>query len=140
MAVSVEAKIIDGLVSWFQGITLPAGVTVAYPNINFTPPAGLPHIALMVRKNTPTNAHIGGGTEPIRQGIFLANVNWPNGHGIIKPTELAAVIRDRFAFGTVIGHDGIEIRIVEEPTVQGDVQGDVYTVIPVVVPWNCYPS
>lgn len=139
MAVSIEAKIINGLITWFNGITLPAGVEVAPPNVNYEPTVGTPYVRLMVRKNTPQTSHIGGGKEPIRRGFFLANVNWPVAQGIVKPSELAGTIRNRFAFATVIPHDGITIRIVEEPTVQGDDVRDAFIEIPVVCPWQVYP-
>ena len=59
MASSVEAKVINGLMTHFKAIALPAGVKVAYPNKNFTPD-GREYIRLSIRKNTPTNPHIAG--------------------------------------------------------------------------------
>lgn len=150
-AVSVEAKIINGLIEHFNGITLPAGVTVAYRNANFVKPTKIvtisgkaatvpvPYVELIIGKNPPINSHLGGGKEPIRRGLFLANVYWPVGQGIVQASELAGTIRNHFAFNTQINHDGIRIWITEEPTVQGDEQGPVYSVIPVVTPWRVFP-
>lgn len=139
MAASVEAKIVEGFLEYFRGILLPPGVVVAYPNAKFTKPAGLPYVRLTIAKNTPETMHIGGGKEPRRQGIFLAVVCWPVNQGIINATELAAVIRDRFAYNTQIVYQGVTIWIDEEPSVQTDEQGDTHTEIPVVVPWHVYP-
>ncbi|BAQ18308.1 phage tail terminator-like protein [Methyloceanibacter caenitepidi] len=135
---NIEAKIINGLLTHFGAISLPAGVTVAYPNINFDPD-GSPYVRLTIAKNQPVNHHIGGGKEPERVGIFMAVVCWPVGAGIVAPSELAGTIRDHFKFNTQINYDGIRIWITEEPRVAGDDQGPVYCEIPVVIPWRCLP-
>jgi hypothetical protein len=138
MARGIEAKIIDGLLAHFGGAVLPSGTDVAWPNVNFEPD-GSPFVRLSVAKNNPVTHHIGGGREPGRMGILLAVVCWPVGQGLIPPSEVANDIRDRFKYNTVIRHDGIVIRIVNEPRVAGDDQGDVYTEIPVVIPWIVDP-
>jgi len=144
MAISIEAKIVAGLLARFGEIALPQGVTVAYPNIDFTPASDgsnnpLPYVRLSVRKNRPSTIHIGGGREPVRMGLILAVVCWPVGKGIIAASELAGTIRDHFAFATRFDYDGITFWIVEEPVVNDDMQGPVYTEIPVVIPWQVYP-
>lgn len=141
----VEAKIVSGLMAHFSGLSLPAGVGVAYPNVNFTP-SGSPYVRLSLAKNTPTNPHISGALT-IYRGIFMAVVCWPINQGIVAASELAGAIRDHFAFNDalnnrrVISHDGIEISIGLEdaPRVAGDDQGTVYTEIPVIIPWTVYP-
>lgn len=139
MATSIEAKIITALEAKFLTITLPAGVQIAAPGIAFTPDGTNPYVRVTIAKNQPINHNLSGGKEPERMGIFLAVVCWPTGVGLVPPSELAATIRDAFAFGTKIETDGIRIKIVDEPMVQGDMQNGVYTEIPVVVPWHCYP-
>jgi hypothetical protein len=138
MAATIEGKIVEGLLTWFQGVTLPTGTKVAYPNVDFVPD-GNAYVRLSVRKNTPQNTHLGGGMEPIRMGFLLAAVCWPVGQGIIAASDLANAIRDRFAFGTIITHDDISIFVTAEPAVNDDDQGAVYTEIPVVIPWSVYP-
>ena len=146
MAISVEAKIVEGLLNHFNGLTLPAGVTVAWPNVDFTPD-GNPYVRLAVRKNVPQQPFIRGNREPIRMGFLLVTVCWPVGAGLIEPSELAAQIRDHYAFDDVhsdrriIEYDGIRIfiGIDQEAQVNDDMQGDVYTEIPVIVPWKVYP-
>lgn len=140
MSTSIEAKIIDGLLERFGTVTLPVGVSVAYPNVAFTPDGTSPYVRLTIAKNTPVTASLSGGREPIRMGLFMVTVYWPVGAGIIAPSELAGTIRDAFAFGAKwVSNDGVEFRIVEEPTVKGDLVDGVYTEIPVVIPWHVYP-
>lgn len=136
---SIEAKVVSGLMAHFTGISLPSGATVAWPNTNFTPPPDKPYVRISIAKNQPINRHIGGGKEPERIGLFMAVVCWPVGQGIVAPSELAATIRDRFAFNTKIDFDGIRIWIDDEPRVAGDEQGSVCCEIPVIVPFHVYP-
>ena len=136
MAVSVETKVVEGLISHFEGLglTLP----IAYPNVDFIQD-GTAFVRLSIEKNDSTTWHMGGGRQPIRMGLFMAMVCWPVGQGIIAASELAGQIRDRFAYNTVINYDDITIRITEEPRVAGDMQEDAYAEIPVIVPWMVTP-
>ncbi len=139
MATSIEAKVVDGLISRFNELTLPSGTGVAYPNVTFTPDGTHPYVRLTVAKNTPINHHIGGGKEPERLGIFLATVCWPVGAGLGTASDLANAIRDAFAFNTKWTYSAVDFRIVEEPAVQGDIVDGAYTQIPVTIPWHVYP-
>lgn len=139
MSTSIEAKVADGLIRRFGEVTLPSGCTVAYPNVAFTPDGTHPYVKLTVAKNQPISARISGGHEPIRQGIFLATVCWPINQGLGAASDLANAIRDKFAFGSRWTEAGVEIRVVDEPMVQGDIVNGAYDEIPVTVPWKVYP-
>lgn len=150
MATSVEAKIVDGLCSHFSGLipSLPTGMTVAYPNIDFTPPAA-GYVRLSIGNNGAMFPTIRANREPIRMGIFMATVCWSLGGGLIAASELAGTIFDHYAFNDdksgrrVISCDGITIRTMLDGTGVGGVkdamQGDVYTEIPVLIPWKVIP-
>ena len=141
MAGNIEAKIINGLMEHFRGVPL-GGAEVAYPNVDFSP-SGAPYVRLSVVKNSVSSPHI-SDAGAVRMGLLMASVCWPVGKGIVSASELAGAIRDHFALNgedrRVIEHDGIEIHIGvdEAPSVKGDIQGPVYTEIPVVIPWHVY--
>ena len=139
MATSIESQVVDGLIDRFRTVTLPAGVGVAYPNKAFTPDGTHPYIKLTVAKNQPITSHIGGGKEPIRMGIFLAVVCWPNNSGIGAASDVAQSIRNAFAYNSRWTYSSVEFRIVDEPMVQGDIVNGAYVEIPVVIPWRVYP-
>ena len=153
MAASVEAKIVNGLMTHFGGISLPTGMRVAYPNVAFPgkdehgeplpmPEAG--YVQLSVRHNTPIAQRV-ADTDTVYRGILLAVVYWPANDGLGDPTEFAATIRDYFAFDgverRVILHDGIEIHVGLDTAAQlaSDEQGPVYLGIPVLIPFTVYP-
>lgn len=138
MATHIEAQIPDALIEHFDTITLPTGVSVAYPGINFKPTKDEGYVRLQLLKNEPIQPRIRFGNEPIRQGIFQASVFWPEGAGIIKPSEVAGTIRDAFARGTKIDGGSFTIRIDQEPTVGSDIQEKAWLQIPVSVPWIVY--
>lgn len=137
-ASSIEARIVLALQDAFEAITLPAGCRVAGPGLAFTPDGTNPYVRLTIAKNTPINAALGGGREPVRQGILLLTVCWPVGAGILPATELAATLRAAFKFNTRINFTGGYIKICEEPAVQGDMIDGVYVQIPVVIPWMAF--
>jgi Bacteriophage related domain of unknown function len=139
MSTSIEAKIIDGLLRRFGTITLPSGCGVAYPNDPYDPDGTNPYVRLTIAKNQPISGRLSGGKEPIRMGLLLATVCYPVNTGINNGSELAGTIRDTFAFGTKWTEQSVEIRIVQEPMVQGDAVVGAYSEIPVVIPWHVYP-
>lgn len=134
----IETKIYEGLIAHFETLSLPAGTEVAYPNVDFTP-SGDWFVAVSVSRGKPINHDMGGGEEPERRGFFLVRVCRKANKGTNAATNLAGSIRDHFAFGTIIRHDGIEIWITEEPSVEDGEQGPVYYETPVVIPWRVYP-
>lgn len=139
MATSIEAKVVDGLISRFNELTLPSGTGVSYPNVTFVPDGTHPYVKLTVAKNQPISARLSGGHEPIRMGIFLAVVCWPTNSGLGAASDVAQSIRDKFAFGTKWTYSAVDFRVVDEPMVQGDIVSGPYTEIPVTVPWRVYP-
>lgn len=137
-ATSIEAKIVLAL----QGAVLPvaqaAGLAIAGPGVVFTPNGTSPYLRVTIAKNTPINTGIGGGREPVRQGILLVTACYPVGAGILPATETAAAIRAAFAFNTKIPFTGGFIKICDEPALQGDMIDGVYVQIPVVVKWMAF--
>jgi hypothetical protein len=137
-ATSIEAKIVLALQESFQEVTLPVGCGVAGPGVVFTPNGTNPYVRLVIAKNTPINAALGGGREPVRQGILLLTVCWPVGSGLLPASELAGTLRAAFAFNTRIDFAGGYIKVTQEPTVQGDMIDGTYVQIPVVIPWMAF--
>ena len=137
-ATSIEAKIVLALQEAFQDVTLPTGCGVAGPGVVFTPDGTNPYVRLVIAKNTPINAALGGGREPVRQGILLLTVCWPVGSGLLPATELAATLRAAFVFNTRINFTGGYIKVTQEPAVQGDMIDGTYVQIPVVIPWMAF--
>lgn len=137
-ATSIEAKIVLALQTAFQGVTLPTGCGIAAPNVPFTPDGENPYVRLVIAKNQPVNVAIGGGREPVRQGILLLTVCWPVGVGLLPASELAGDLRDAFAYNTRINFTGGFVKVTGEPMVQGDMQVANYSEIPVVIPWQAF--
>ena len=138
VATSIEAKIVLALQQAFQTVSLPTGCGVAGPGVVFTPDGSNPYVRLVIAKNKPINAALGGGREPVRQGILLLTVCWPVGSGLLPATELAATLRERFKYNTRVDFAGGFIKVTDEPTVQGDMIDGTYVQIPVVIPWMAF--
>ncbi|MGX1096516.1 phage tail terminator-like protein [Amorphus sp. MBR-141] len=139
MAAHIETEIIEAMVSRFASMTLPAGVTVAWPGQNFEPEANVPYVRVNIQRNTPINHDIGGDMEPERMGVFQATVCWPTGIGITQASDLAGQIRDRFRFATSIDTTTGHIRIVDEPSVIDGETGSAFRETHTIVPYHWYP-
>lgn len=138
MATDIEAIIPEGLMAHLATISLPAGVRIAWPNVNFTPDSN-PYLRVLIFKNEPVQPRIRFGNEPIRLGIFQVSVMWPQGQGEIAPNEITGQIRTHFARGTKIEQDGITIRIDREPSVGGSLQEEAWLRVPILINWIVYP-
>lgn len=138
VAVSIEAKITLALENAVIPVAQGLGLPIAAPGVTYAP-TGAPYLAVIIGKNQPLNVAIGGGREPVRQGILLLNVYWPIGSGLLPATEAAATLRNTFRFNSRFDFDGGFIKVTTEPTVQGDIIGDNgYLLIPVTVPWQAF--
>jgi hypothetical protein len=121
-------------------------MTVAYPNVDFTPPAA-GYVRLSIGNNGAMFVGLRANREPIRQGIFMATVCWPIGSGLVVASELAGTIFDHYAFNDnksgrrIITVDEISIHMMLDNTggVKEMMQGDVYAEIPALIPWKVIP-
>ena len=66
-------------------------------------------------------------------------MTWPTGAGTLAATDAAASLRTAFKFNTRIDFAGGYIKVTDEPTIQGAIEGDNgYFLIPVTVPWVAF--
>ena len=140
MATHKDAQIDDALFRHMSTMVLPAEVTggISYPNINFDADSK-PHIRTSHFTNQDQNIDISFETDTIRRGIFQASVFWNVGTGLIKPKEVAGLIKDHFALGTRITEATFTIRIDEPPSIGSDIQETNWVQIPVSIPYVIYP-
>lgn len=140
MAVHIDAKITEALLDHFVALNLPSSVTggVEYPNVKFER-KNKPYVRISIFKNEDQNICIGLDERPVKRGIFQASVFWPAYRGIIKPTEVAGIIKDHFDLGVRIITPDFTIRIDEAPSIGSHIQEDKWVQIPVSVNYIIYP-
>lgn len=141
IATSIEGKITLALEQAVLAAAPAAGFPsnrIAAPGRVYTPDGVNPYLKLTIAHNTPVTVAMSGTREPMRQGILLCVVNWPAGSGTLAATEAAAKLRAAFRFNTRLPFDGGYIKIVDEPTLQGNIGDDVSVEIPVVIRWVAF--
>ncbi len=130
-------------VAQFAAAQSPAVLRVAYPNVEFTPPAVGPTAKWLRATFLPADTLSPFYASPNRHyGTLQVDVFWGIGGGDIAPARLAADVIAWFKRGSSFRRDGFLVRIIRTPfrgpTIQED--GDPWSMIPVRVPYLCYAS
>lgn len=131
---SVDAAIQAALYGHLKRITLPTALPLAPEGKSFDAggKAYLRPTYLPAEANAP---HIAFDGDAEHVGLYQVSVFWPAGKGIADPLAVADAIRAHFARGTDFALDGIDLRILREPSTLPAVQEPSWLQIPVRVPW-----
>lgn len=107
---------------------------VAYPDVDFTPPASGKYLEARFLPNRP--AYEGLSSGRMDQGLLQINVVWPRKQGVIKPNAAAAEVMAHFPKGLRLQGSGVRVKIDREPWAAAPLIEDDKTVIPVTVSWT----
>jgi hypothetical protein len=132
MATTADAIILDGLLEHLSGLTLSTPLTVAYPNVDFSPPS-TGYLRATHFPNETTQVTLGDTGQNRHTGFLQVSVMWPNGTGDIIPLDIAGEVIARFKRGTVISKGGLSIRIINPPTISPALQDDPFTQYPITI-------
>lgn len=135
MATGIEASILEGLLARLSSLTLSPAMSVAWPNVDFTPPAA-GYLRAQHFPNTTNQVNLGDTGKNRHIGLFQVDVFWPVGTGEIAPKERAALVAAHFKRGTQITQDNLIIRVIQPPTVSGAITGDAFVQIPVFIQYQ----
>jgi hypothetical protein len=141
MTDAVEVAIELALLDRVQDFATAQGLTIALPNIEFTPPA-ISKAAKYLRAtlvpadtatigvaNTATNQHL---------GLLQIDVFFGSGAGEIAARRIAASIISYFIRGTRIVKDGFNVDVLQTPRLGPSLKDGVWNFIPVRIPYNCF--
>lgn len=106
---------------------------IAWPEVNFTPPVSGKYLRIDLFTNAPFWQGVTNGR--MDQGLLQVTVVWPRGQGIIKASEVAALVMEHFAKGLVLIGSGVRVKINREPWAASPITEDDKTSIPVTVSW-----
>jgi len=117
-------------------ITNPTKLTVAYENVDFTPP-------------NPGDYYLRESLQPVLErkvasgliegiGRVVYDVFYPEGKGTEVAEDLATEISNIFEAATSLQHQGIDIAIDRTERSPGLKVDDVWYIIPVVINWRTY--
>lgn len=138
MATRVETKIADALKSRLSALTFSPALTIAWPNVAFTPPTGT-YLRVDNLRNGTDRMVIANDGPHRQQGILQVTVVAPVNGGEDAALEIAGQIADWFTAEPRLFFNGGELRITKRPDIASLKDPDgVHWQVPVSVPWTAY--
>ena len=135
MSDTIETKIDSALFGRLATLTLPPTHQIAWPTVNMTPTGQ--HLRVDNLWNDPRTVTLGDAGKNRYVGLFQVSVAWPVNLGAIGPADVAGAIAAHFKRGTVMTHEGINVRVVRPPLrLPAFTEDNTWYVIPVRVPYQ----
>lgn len=113
--------------------TLP----VAYPEVGetFSPPADGRYLEVAFYPNRPLMEGLAAGVK-IDQGLLQITVVWPKNDGLVRPLEVAEIVKAHFAKGLPMTATGAVVRVSKETWIAAPLSGTADVRVPVTVSWT----
>ncbi len=113
MVTAIETRIAEGLFARLATLVLEPALPIAYPNVDFTPPADNRWLRVTeIPAPAAAFAFATGGTRD-HAGVLQIDVLWPQGTGMAAPRQVADALVAHFTPGRVIYCDGAKIKITQ---------------------------
>lgn len=136
MPSTVESLILDALMARVNGIGI--GYPVAWPNVDYTPPADQKYLAVAFLPNRNQRVAITTTTPHRRGGLLQVSVYWPRGKGIAAPLDIAGKVAEHFPADLILAAGGVTIRVTQAPDVAGLLHEDQAVQVPVSIYWEAF--
>lgn len=134
---SIETDIAEGLGNHAIELAAALGLSIAAPNVPFSPPDGK---YLDIRHFRNTNLNPSWGDEKTLLGIYQISVVDPKQNGEIPATAVASQVIDAFHKNTVIYSGTVRLVIYENPTLLTTVQDGHKSIYPISIPYRCFKA
>lgn len=137
-ATRTESKIARALAQRLEALTFSPALSIAWPNVKFTPPSGT-YLRVDDMRNATDRVVIANDGPHRQQGILQVTVMAPIDGGEIAPLEIAGQIADWFMAEPRLFFAGGSVRITKRPDIVSlrDPDGARWQV-PVSVSWEAY--
>lgn len=133
--VAIESMLLDrlGLLA-----NSPALLPIAWPNVQFPPPAASPTTGYLRATFLPADSFslgISSSSSNQHYGIFQVDVFWGLFAGELVPARIAASIIAWFKRDTAFSKDGFIVRIIQTPYRRVMIRDDPWVILPVRIPY-----
>lgn len=141
MTEAVEVAIELALLTRAQSFAVSQSLTIALPNIAFTPPAVGTNAKYLRATLLPADtvslgiAHLSNNHH---YGLLQIDVFYGAGGGEIAPRRIASSIISYFNRGTRMTSNGFNIDVPQTPRIGPQITEKDWTLLPVRVPYNCF--
>jgi hypothetical protein len=129
------AQALDALFS--RAATIDTGspaLPIAYPEVEFDPPADGKYLAVSAFPNRP--AAEGLTTGRVDQGLLQVTVVWPKDQGLIAPAGIAQAVIDHFPNGLALQSGSTRVKISGQPWAAAPITDTDRVSIPISIPWT----
>lgn len=109
-------------------------LTISYPDVAFTPPASGKYLDVSLFYNRPAWEGLNDGK--IDQGLLQITVVWPEGHGVIKPAQIADAVMAHFPKGLRLYSGSTRVKVSGEPWAASPILDAASTRLPITIPWK----
>lgn len=139
MADTTEGRIFAALMMRASGLS-SLGLPIAWPNVDFTPPADGKYLRIQHVPNATQRQWIASDGVHRYLGILQVSVFWPKGQneGELRPREIAGQVAAHFPCDHLMTEDDVSVRVMERPTVADMLVEDSRVHIPVSIQWECF--
>lgn len=134
---TIEENIEAALFARVASLSLSPSLSVAWPNVPFTPPAG-GYLEVLHFPNRPTRTFLAGGDPHFRQGILQLTLVSPLNAGSATATGLAGDIAAHFPADLALYRDGLRLKVQAAPRVWPAEKTDVSWNVRVDVQYECF--
>ncbi|MFN3858112.1 MAG: phage tail terminator-like protein [Caulobacter sp.] len=126
------AAVADALLTRCSSLAVGSpALTIAWPDVAFTPPASGKYLEVRVFFNRPRFEGLASGV--LDQGLLQVTVVWPKGAGIIQPASAAEAVKAHFPKGLTLSGG---VKVVAAPYAASPLIDQSETRIPVTITWT----
>jgi hypothetical protein len=138
MATAVETKIAEALFAHLKALVFSPVLRIAFPNMEFEPPADGKWLRATFHPVTGGDRLI-GSDDPSRIGGFMqVSVFWPLNRGEGEPRDVAGQIASHFAVDLRLEPSDASVRIIRRPDVGPMLVENIGVQIPVSIYFEAF--
>lgn len=139
MATTTEGRIFEALMKHVAGLS-GLGMPIAWPNVDFTPPADQRFLRVQFVPNTTERQWIASDGVHRYVGLLQVSAFWPKGQyeGELRPREMAGQVAAHFPCDLILVEEDVEVRVTERPHAADMLVEDSVVHIPVTIPFEAY--
>lgn len=131
MTTGIEAKLFRCLTDHLDTFATAQSLSVAKPNIPFTPTPGTPYLKAWLLPASTDSNDIEGITED-HQGVFQVSCWYPQGAGPMAVTEAASLVAAHYR-RQKLTHESLSLKIVKPPALSPLMEDDGWAHIAVSI-------
>lgn len=128
--------ILEGCLERLQSIGLSPVIPIAWPGVNFTPPAEGMWLEAKLFPNEPMDPSWNNDSCTIARGFFQVIVGYRPGTGEIAASTIADAVIAHFAKGTELG----PVRVIKKPWRSPAIEDGAKSLIPVTIPYRGFTA